>query len=126
QPECSPCEAANGKPAAEGKLLRLFIQAELREPGTQPQESAVRIKLAGRTHVNEQTGQLTTVFKNNPQQPFEKLTLTTDGAPGAPLANPSICGPAKTTSGLVPWSSVGEEPLTENEKPSSELQVTGR
>ena len=125
QPECSPCEAANGKPAAEGKLLRLFIQAELREPGTQPQESAVRIKLAGRTHVDEQTGQLTTVFENNPQQPFEKLTLTTDGGARAPLANPSTCGPAKTTSGLIPWSSVAAEPLTENEKPSSEFQVTG-
>jgi hypothetical protein len=122
QPECSPCEAANGKPAAEGKLLRLFIQAELREPGTLPQESAVRIKLAGRTHVNEQTGQLTTVFKNNPQQPFEKLTLTTDGKAGAPLANPSTCGPAKTTSKLVPWSSTAAEPFAA--EPSSSFQVT--
>jgi hypothetical protein len=123
QPECSPCEAANGRPAAEGKLLRLFLQAELLEPGTLPRESAARIKLAGRTHVNEQTGRLETVFENNPQQPFEKLTIHTDGGAGAPVANPSTCGPATTTSRLVPWSSTVAEPFAA--EPSSSFEVTG-
>ena len=45
------------------------------------QEVSVRLKLAGRTHVNQQTGQLTSIFESNPQQPFEKLTIHTDGGP---------------------------------------------
>ena len=123
QPECSPCGQSE---AAEGKMLRLFLQARLENPAQTPEEQQkpdVLIKLAGRTHVNEQNGQLTTVFESSPQQPFEKLTLHTDGGPGAPLANPSTCGPAKTTSKLVPWSSTAAEPFAE--EPSSSFEVTG-
>src|SRR5262249_8641352 len=109
QPLCSPCGAAE---AAEGRMVRLFLQA---------QGSGVRIKLAGRTMLDQQTGQLTTVFaenprepieKDNPQQPFERLALHIDGGPLAPLANPSTCGTATTTSRLVPWSSTPEAPFT--------------
>lgn len=114
QPECSPCEAASGNPAAAGTMLRLFLQA---------QGSGVRIKLAGRTHVDEHTGQLTTVFEQNPQQPFEKLTLRLDGGPSAALANPSTCGGATTTSQLTPWSSTPAAPFTA--EPSSSFQVGG-
>jgi hypothetical protein len=95
-------------------MLRLFLQAE---------GSGVRLKLAGRTHVNQQTGQLTTVFEDNPQQPFEELTLRLDGGERAPLANPAACGTATATSQLVPWSSTPEEPLTA--EPSSSFQVGG-
>jgi hypothetical protein len=114
QPECSPCGANE---AAEGRMVRLFLQAQY-EDG-----SYVRIKLAGRTHVDQQTGQLTTVFENNPQQPFEKLTLRLDGGPGAPLANPSVCGTATTTSRLTPWSSTPSAPFSA--EPSSSFQVEG-
>jgi hypothetical protein len=114
QPECSPCSPSD---AAEGRMVRLFLQAQY-EDG-----SYVRIKLAGRTHVDQQTGQLTTVFENNPQQPFEKLTLRLDGGPGAPLANPSVCGTATTTSQLTPWSSTESAPFSA--EPSSSFQVEG-
>jgi hypothetical protein len=114
QPECSPCGSGD---AAEGKMLRLFLQASYEEG------SYVRIKLAGRTHVDQQTGQLTTVFEDNPQQPFEKLTLRLDGGPGAPLANPSVCGTATTTSRLTPWSSTKSAPFSA--EPSSSFQVEG-
>jgi hypothetical protein len=114
QPECSPCEASDGRPAAAGRMLRLFLQA---------QGSGVRIKLAGRTHVDEQTGQLTTVFEDNPQQPFERLTLQLDGGPTAPLANPSACGVATTSSQLIPWSSTPAAPFAA--EPSSSFQVGG-
>jgi hypothetical protein len=110
QPECSPC---GSKEAAEGKMTRLFLQA---------QGSGVRVKLAGRTQINQETGQLTTIFEENPQQPFEKLTLQLDNGPGAPLANPSSCVTATTTSKLVPWSSTSAEPPAE---PSSSFQVGG-
>jgi uncharacterized protein DUF11 len=114
QPECSPCEARSGQPAARGRMLRLFLQA---------QGSGVRIKLAGRTHVNEQTGQLTSVFEENPQQPFERLTVQLDGGPTASLANPSTCGTATTTSQLVPWSSTPTSSFAA--EPSSSFQVGG-
>jgi len=114
RPECAPCGANE---AAEGRMVRLFLQAQY-EDG-----SYVRIKLAGRTHVDQQTGQLTTVFENNPQQPFEKLTLRLDGGPGAPLANPSVCGTATTTSRLTPWSSTPSAPFSA--EPSSSFQVEG-
>jgi hypothetical protein len=113
-PECAPCGPSD---AAEGRMVRLFLQAQY-EDG-----SYVRIKLAGRTHVDQQTGQLTTVFENNPQQPFEKLTLHLDGGPGAPLANPSVCGTATTTSRLTPWSSTPAAPFTA--EPSSSFRVEG-
>jgi len=116
QPECSPCEPGpGGDPAAEGRMLRLFLQAQYQSG------SSVRIKLAGRTHVNEQTGQLTTVFEDNPQQPFEKLTATLDGGPTAPLANPSSCGVVTATSQLVPWSGTASAPFTA--EPSSSFTV---
>jgi hypothetical protein len=111
QPQCSPCGPSE---AAEGKMVRLFLQA---------QDSGVRIKLAGRTEIDQQTGQLTTVFGQNPQQPFEKLTLRLDGGPGAPLANQSVCGTATTTSLLIPWSSTPVAPFTA--EPSSSFQVEG-
>jgi hypothetical protein len=112
QPQCSPCGASE---AAEGRMVRLFLQARYEEG------SYVRIKLAGRTHVDQQTGQLTTVFENNPQQPFEKLTLRLDGGPGAPLANPPVCGTATTTSRLTPWSSTPSAPFSA--EPSSSFHL---
>jgi hypothetical protein len=122
QPECAPCEASDGQPAAHGRLLRLFLQAQYEtEPGEPT--TGVRIKLAGRTHVNERTGQLTSVFEENPQQPFERLTIQLDGGPTAPLANPPTCGTATTTSQLVPWSSTPSAPFTA--EPSSSFEVGG-
>jgi len=109
--QCSPC---GGAEAAEGRMLRPFIQV---------QGSGVLIKLAGRTEINQQTGQLTTTFQNTPQQPFEKLTLNIDGGPNAPLANPSTCGTATTTSQLSPWSSTPTEPFTA--EPSSSFLLEG-
>jgi uncharacterized repeat protein (TIGR01451 family) len=113
-PECGPCGSAE---AAEGKVLRLFLQAQYGS-GT-----SVRIKLAGRTSIDQQTGQLTTTFKNNPQLPFSQLTLHLDGGPAAALANPTTCTTATSMSNLVPWSSTPESPLAA--EPSSSFQVSG-
>jgi hypothetical protein len=119
QPECSPCGATE---AAHGKMVRLFLQAQDEEfPESPTTPVLVRIKLEGRTEIDQQTGRLTTVFENNPQQPFEKLTLHIDGGANAPLANPSACGTATTTSRLVPWSS----PATPFTAEPSSFQVGG-
>ncbi len=92
QPECAPCTPAD---AEAGRMVRLFLQA---------QGFGVTIKLEGKTSLNQATGQLTTTFQNNPQLPFEELTLTLNGGPRAPLANPATCGVFTATSSLEPWS----------------------
>lgn len=114
EPECSPCGPSE---AGGGKMLRLFLQIQYGSG------EYVRVKLAGRTKIDQRTGQLTTVFEDNPQLPFEVLGLDLKGGQDAPLANPSTCGTATTTSQLVPWSSTPEEPFVA--EPSSAFQVEG-
>jgi len=65
----------------DGKLFRLFLQIENPEVG-------VIVKLHGTTVANTQTGQLTTTFEQQPQQPFELLSLKLNGGNRATLANP--------------------------------------
>ncbi len=108
-PECNPCGSSD---AQEGRLFRLFMQA---------QGSGVVIKLAGSASVNQGTGQITTTFDNNPQLPFSELELALNGGSRAPLVNPSTCGAATTTADLTPWSS----PATPDATPSSSFEVTG-
>jgi hypothetical protein len=121
QPECSPC---SGQDAEDGKLLPLFMQ--IQDPG-----AGLIVKLHGVTHANKETGQLSSVFEDQPQTQFELLTLKLKGGPRAPLANPQSCGPAETTSTLTPWSAPGlgglsgTEPIagTPNATPSSSFNV---
>ena len=95
QPECSPCTEED---AREGKLFPLFIQLRDKEAG-------VIVKLEGKTRVtNPQTGQLESVFENQPRQPFELLKLELKGGPTAPLANSQSCGTATTSAEIEPWS----------------------
>jgi hypothetical protein len=95
EPQCSPCSPQD---AEDGKLFRLFIEAE---------GSGVRVKLPGTASVNDATNRITTTFKNNPQTPFETLHLTLKGGPRAPLATPQACGTYTATAQLTPWSRGG-------------------
>ncbi len=101
EPECSPCSPQE---AQEGKLLPLFIQ--LQDP-----RAGLIIKIHGKTKVNTEPGpeegRLTSVFTQQPQQPFELFQLKLKGGPRAPLANSQSCGAATTTSVLTPWSASG-------------------
>jgi hypothetical protein len=108
-PNCSPCTPAD---AQSGNMVRLFLQA---------QASGVIIKLLGTTSVDQSTGQLTTTFEENPQLPFEDLTLTLNGGERAPLANPSTCAiPLRSASRLTPYS--GETPAEPQSEP---FEVSG-
>lgn len=135
QPECSPCTSQD---AEDGKLFPLFIQLRnetnrVLAPGETP---GVLVKLHGATKVkNAQTnelGELESVFEQQPQQPFELLSLKLKGGPTAPLANSQTCGTATTTSEITPWSAVftgpdetGEDVGTAIATPSSSYNVTG-
>ncbi|MCL2770426.1 MAG: hypothetical protein FWD42_10020, partial [Solirubrobacterales bacterium] len=108
QPECGPCTASQ---ARAGQLVRLFIQV---------QGSGVLVKLAGNTKIDTATGQLTTVFTDNPQLPFEELELRLEDGPRAPLTNPSACGPAVAVAKLTPWSSLTSQSVAATGPPTIE------
>jgi len=67
----------------------------------------VSVRLQGSVEPNPSTGRLEVTFLNNPQLPFSSLTLTTDGGPHAPLANPLQCGEASTGFLFTPWTGLG-------------------
>ena len=56
------------------------------------EERGALIKIPGRIDVDETTGQITTVFNDTPQFPFDDLTLKFRSGPRAPLVNPPTCG----------------------------------
>jgi hypothetical protein len=104
EPECQPC---NPSDAASGRMVRVLLEAEA---------EGVIIKQAGRTRINQSTGQLTTVFTDTPQLPFSDLEIALESGAGAPLANPTTCGPAVTNADITPWSStspthIASEPI---------------
>ncbi len=87
---------------------RLFVTIEGRK---------VSIRLKGSVQPDPDTGQLTAIFKDNPQLPFEDLTVDFRDGPRAPLAMPLECGlqPAGTT--VAPWS--GTAPVTATSSPAA-------
>lgn len=76
-------------------LLALYLVVE---------GSGLRVKLAGKIEANPTTGQLTARFAENPQLPFDTLTLSFFGGPRAALSSPPACGAHQTTASLTPWS----------------------
>ncbi|MGH2904926.1 MAG: hypothetical protein ACRDK7_15290, partial [Solirubrobacteraceae bacterium] len=89
QPECT------SEDATDGKLFGIYLEAE---------GDAVILKLKGNVSVNPSTGQITGIFRENPELPFSILHLEFFGGPRSPLVNPSTCGSALTTSVLTPFS----------------------
>jgi hypothetical protein len=80
-----------------GSLIALYIVAE--DP-----VSGVLVKLAGEVKLNQETGQITTTFKNAPQAPLEEATFSFFGGERAPLATPPRCGDYSTQATFTPWS----------------------
>ncbi|HEY2142171.1 MAG TPA: hypothetical protein VGG98_08935 [Solirubrobacteraceae bacterium] len=78
-------------------LVALYIVA--RSP-----ETGVLIKLAGRVTPNPVTGQLTTIFEDNPQLPFSHFNFHFREGQQAPLITPASCGTFQTKAELMPWS----------------------
>jgi hypothetical protein len=66
--------------------------------------AGVVVKLAGETHSDPATGQLSASFLGAPQVPVSDIKLSFNGGPRAPLANPRVCGTASSTARLTPWS----------------------
>ncbi len=56
------------------------------------EERGALIKIPGKIEVDPATGQITTVFNDTPQFPFDDLTLKFRSGPRAPLVSPPTCG----------------------------------
>ncbi|MHB8241305.1 MAG: hypothetical protein ACYDHN_04880 [Solirubrobacteraceae bacterium] len=111
-PLCDPCTPGQ---AQDGHMIRLLLQVVAEG------ENGVIVKLEGRGSINQQTGQITARFENNPQLPFDELKLTLGGGPRATLANPRTCGVATSAADITPWST----PYTPDSTPTSSFTVTG-
>jgi hypothetical protein len=86
-------------------LLALYLVVESERFG-------ITLKLPGEVRPDPTTGQLTATFDNNPQLPFEDLTLHfRGGGPRSTLATPETCGHFETTGSLEPWSAESGEAL---------------
>jgi hypothetical protein len=111
-PLCDPCTPAD---AQDGHMIRLFLQVIAEG------ESGVVVKLEGTASIDQQTGQIIATFKENPQLPFSDFKLSLGGGSRATLANSRVCGPARTSADLTPWSS----PFTPDAHLTSTFEVTG-
>ena len=78
-----------------GRMYRIFTTAE---------GSGVLIKLEGQIKVDRATGQITTVFNDNPQLPFTNFSLRFKGGDRAPLVLPQACGEYRTVADFTPYS----------------------
>jgi hypothetical protein len=82
----------------------------------------VLVKIKGTATPNPTTGQVTTVFDENPELPFSELKLHLTGGSRATLANPSVCGSYAAEAVLTPWST----PFTPDaETSSAPFEITG-
>ncbi len=87
---------ANGTSSITGPPYLIFIDTE--------SVYDVSVRLEGQAVPNPTTGRLEVSFLGNPQLPFSDLTLTLNGGPRAPLANPLVCGKALTEAMFSPYT----------------------
>jgi hypothetical protein len=97
----SPTKAA--VPSESGKVTGgppyiIYVVANSKRYG-------ISVRIKGEVIPNEVTGQVTTVFNENPEQPFTNLTIKFDREALTPLANPLVCGNASGSAAFTPVSS---------------------
>jgi hypothetical protein len=68
------------------------------------EEFGVSVRLLGEVVPNEATGQVTTFFRNPPEQPFDSLKLSFDRGVLTSVANPLICGKSEGAANFTPTS----------------------
>ncbi len=64
----------------------------------------ISVRLKGEVEANRETGQLTTSFKEPPEQPFRSLTVHFGRGMLTSIANPLICGTPTGTASFTPVS----------------------
>lgn len=84
-----------------GDLYRIFLNAFSTRYG-------VDVRLIGNVKADPLTGQLTTVFRDNPQVPFTSVKLDFDDGRGV-LTSPPTCGPNAATHAMTAWSGTPDQ-----------------
>lgn len=78
-------------------LIAIYVVAKSADRG-------LLVKVAGRLVPDERDGDLTAIFDDLPQLPYEELELNVRSSQRAPLVSPPACGPATTRIELTPWA----------------------
>jgi hypothetical protein len=94
--------------------LVLYIVAE-------EKKSEVLVKLAGEVQINPTTGQLTSIFKNTPETPFETLTLHLSNTERASQETPARCGTYYSHASFIRGIT---EATKETKTAEAEFQIT--
>ena len=68
------------------------------------EKTGIVAKLAGKGELNPDTGQVSTRFRENPEQPIEDIRVHIFGGARGSFVTPPTCGPHTTQSELTPWS----------------------
>jgi hypothetical protein len=95
-----------------GSLVAVYVVARIPDRG-------LIVTAAGKVELNVETGQITTVFDENPQLPISDLVFTFHQGATSPLVTPPTCGVFTAQAVLNPWS----VPLRENSL-SSQFEIT--
>jgi len=105
-----------------GSLLALYLVVEDPRSGT-------ILKLPGEVKADAKTGQIETIFENNPQLPFSRLQTEFFPGPRAVLKTPSTCGTYHAQVTLIPWSGNPpqsfSEPIEINSGPGGSCPTNG-
>ncbi len=80
-----------------GSLIALYLA--ISDPSTGTVST-----LAGRVQTDPSSGQLTTIFEDNPQLPIEEIKTHLFTGPRAALRTPAACGTYAPRADIVPWS----------------------
>jgi len=80
-----------------GSLIAAYLVIE-------DEKTGIIAKLAGEGELDPATGQITTRFRENPEQPVEGIKVHLFGGPRGTFTTPPACGPHATASELTPWS----------------------
>ncbi|HEV3093613.1 MAG TPA: hypothetical protein VGY30_03765 [Solirubrobacteraceae bacterium] len=87
----------NSNDPASGEMFRLAMELKLAARG-------IDIKLAGHVAADPKTGRLTATFDENPQFPFNDVSLQFKAGARAPLTTPASCQPQTTEADLYSWA----------------------
>lgn len=71
----------------------------------------VSVRIKGETFPNLATGQVTTVFQENPEQPFTTATLNFKDGALAPIANPLTCAAGTAEGSFLPYTEIGAKTI---------------
>jgi hypothetical protein len=78
-----------------GHQFRVWIAAD---------DLGVHVALPGEIYLDPRSGQVTSMFLDNPQVPLREMRLHIPGGPRAPFTTPSSCGTHRSTWQMRPWS----------------------